>query len=147
MIWTTLIVSFLIMIIPADKQDVVGIYSLSMKGQANSTSWSISTLELNCDSTLSAHLRTHGGITRWAGFWTTHYDTLTVNVTPIVTEDGKKLLGSWENVNRFLIRKNKLIPIVTGIKDREIKDSHLLKHLNRTLKKDKYKKVEEKNCS
>lgn len=146
MIWTTLIVSLLIAVVPGGKTDVVGTYSISKKG-ANNTSWSTTTLELNCDSTVSIDLRTHGGLTRWDGIWRTHNDTLTINLKPIITEDGKEFLGSWENVNRFLIGKSNLTPIVTKINGEEIKDDKLLKDLNRNLKEEKYKKIRNKSCS
>ena len=146
MVWTTLIVNFLIIVVPADKSEVVGTYSSSRKG-VNSTSWSTTTLEVNCDSTVSVDLRTHGGLTQWEGFWRTHNDTLTINLKPIITEDGREYLGSWENVNQFLVGKSTLTPIVTKIKGEKIKDDDLLKDLNRNLKKEKFKKIQEKRCS
>lgn len=146
MIWTILIVNLLIAVAPTDKTEVVGTYSISKKG-INSSTWSTTTLEVNCDSTVSVNVRTHGGLTRWEGFWRTNNDTLTINLKPIITEGGREYLGSWENVNQFLVAKNNLIPIVTKIKGEEIKDEDLLKDLNRNLKKEKYKKIEERKCS
>jgi hypothetical protein len=145
MIWTIVILNFLYVFGPGRKIDVVGSYVHSENG-VNSTSWSTSRLELNCDSTVSVDLRTHGGQTKWEGFWRTHNDTLIVNIKPIITEDGKKYLGSWGNVNQFLIGKRDLTPVVTKIKGEEIKDKKVLKVLNRQLKMEKYKKTLDKNC-
>jgi hypothetical protein len=146
MISTTLILNLLFLLGPSDKLDVVGTYLHSTNG-VNSTSWSTTTLELNCNSTVSVDLRTHGGRTKWEGFWRTRNDTLIVNIKPIITEEGKQYLGSWENVNQFLVRKNKLIPIITKLKGEEIKDPDLRRKLNRNLKKEEYKRTKETKCT
>lgn len=146
MIWPSLIVNFFMMVMPISKVDFAGTYSLSKKG-ANSTSWSTTTLELNCDSTVSVALKTHGGLTRWEGFWKIHHDTLTINLKPAITEEGKKYLGSWDNVNQFLVGKNKLTPVVTKINGEKIEDDVLLKDLNRNLKNEVYKRITEKRCT
>ena len=147
MIFATLIFNLFLAVSSIDKFDVTGTYSLTRHGQPNSTIWSTTTLKVNCDSTVVVHRRTHGGQRTWEGFWTVKKDTLTINLKPIVTEDGKQYLGSWENVNQFLIRKNRLTPFVTMINGKEINDENLLERLNRSLKKDRYKKINEKKCS
>jgi hypothetical protein len=146
MIWTTLILNLLFLLGSSDKIDVVGTYLRSTKG-LNSTSWSTTIMELNCDSTVSVDLRIHGGQTNWKGVWRTHSDTLVVNIKPIIAEDGTQYLGSWENVNQFLVKKDYLVPIVTKLKGEKIKDSDLLRNLNRNLKKEKYKRTKNKRCT
>jgi hypothetical protein len=130
MIWINLVVYFFITVTPADKYEVVGTYSISRKGRYNSTSWSTTTIKLNCDSTVSFTTRTHGGLNSWNGTWTSDKDTLTVEIKPIITEDSKEYFGRWDKVTRFLIRRNKLTTI----------------DMNGNLTKENFKRIEEKDC-
>jgi len=131
MIWINILFVFITSVLPADKDGLAGTYSIRNKGRSNSTDWSTTTLEINCDSTVSLSIRTHGGLITWDGAWTNNKDTLTVTVKPIITEDGKEYFGRWDKTNLFLIRKNRLTPI----------------DINRVTKTESYGRTGEKDCS
>ncbi|MFO0330497.1 MAG: hypothetical protein ACK514_04040, partial [Bacteroidota bacterium] len=85
------------------------------------------TLIINCDSTVIAKFQGDMMNEMVKGRWTMNGDTLIV----IINEP----LGHWRKENLFLVRKKKLLNIVTEINGEKIRDKQLLDAINKSSRK------------
>jgi hypothetical protein len=119
-----------------------GIYSLT---KGHSYQWSVTTIEIDCDFILLYEIETHGGRTSFDGTWSTKQDTLRIELKLPVSTDIESSMD-FKKVQQFLIRKNKLIPLITSL-DQDGITNETATRLNRKYRKNKYKKIEEKGCN
>ena len=97
------------------------------------------TLTLNCDSTVTATFQGDMMNEKVNGRWTMNYDTLKV----IIDEPS----GHWRKVNLFLVRRRRLIMIVTDINgEKKSRDKRVLEILYKESKKYAYDRKKKQKC-
>jgi hypothetical protein len=96
------------------------------------------TLIINCDSTVIAKFQGDMMNEMVKGRWTMNGDTLIV----IINEP----LGHWRKENLFLVRKKKLLNIVTEINGEKIRDKQLLDAINKSSRKYAYDRTKKQIC-
>ena len=96
------------------------------------------TLIINCDSTVIAKFQGDMMNEMVKGRWTMNGDTLIV----IIDEP----LGHWRKENLFLVRKKKLLNIVTEINGEKIRDKRLLDAINKDSRKYAYDRTKKQIC-
>lgn len=96
------------------------------------------TLTLNCNSTVIATFQGDMINEKVKGSWKLNGDTLVV----IIDEP----LGHWRKENLFLIKKKKLLNIVTEINGEKIRDRRVLEAMYRDSKKYAYDRTKKQEC-
>lgn len=122
--------------------DIAGTYVRRVQRHSNIRQFG-RTLVLNCDSTVEASFQGDMMNERVKGRWVVRGDTLKVTIDSTYSV---RPYGHWNKENCFLIKKNKLILLITELNGKRIEDEKLQEALYKQSKSYAFRMTKKAGC-